>query len=284
MGTQLIYQNKLEKMTAQELSASTCYATAGTGVKFTWLLEGSTTAYVDATGVTIATDGYKITAGLTWKTLSNSTSFNTGATLSNETPADADDMAIGGCVETLTSTSVALATGVATEGNFAICHWLFFDAVAGNTPVLNLAAVTSAYGTTRYLNETQWGTNGGAVTGAGMISSSGGTELTATTNGLTYDPVPSATFTAYVDATIYKMWWYQPKYASSYAAGTLRRYNGGSTDGSKVKGYCVSQRLAKSTASTHIAGGFSAGSTVTLAGASAIAAGAIALGAAALAF
>lgn len=271
-------------MTAQELSVSTCYATAGLGVKFTWLLAGQDTTYADATGVTIATDGYKVTAALTWQTLSNTNGFNTGATTgSNETPGDAVHMTIGGCVETLDGSSVALATGVTTEGNYAICHWLFFVAVSGNVPVLTLAGATSGYGTTRFLSETQWGTAGNAVTGAGAISSGGGTELTATTNGLTYSPVLSSTFTAFT-AVDYTMWWYQPTYSSSYTAGTLRRYNGGSSDGSKVKGYCVSQRMATSTESTHIPGGFTAGTTVTLAGASAMAAGAIALGAAALAF
>lgn len=53
-------------MTAQELSVSTCYATKGNGIKFTWLLAGQDTTYTDATGVTIATDGYKVTAALTW--------------------------------------------------------------------------------------------------------------------------------------------------------------------------------------------------------------------------
>lgn len=203
--------------------------------------------------------------------------------MSNETPGNTDNMTIGGCVETLDSSSVALATGVTTEGNYAMCHWLFFAAVPGNVPVLTLSGTTSGYGTTRFLSETQWGTNGNAITGAGAISSGGGTELSATTNGLTYSPVVSATFNLFT-ATDYSMWWYQPTYSSSYTGGTLRRYNGGSSDGSKVKGYCVSQRIATSAKSTHIPGGFVAGSTVTLAGASAMAAGAIALGAAALAF
>lgn len=78
------------------------------------------------------------------------------------------------------------------------------------------------------------------------------------------------------------MWWYQPKYATTYAAGTLRRYNGGKSDADHVKGYCMSQR--KADGSTHETKGFLAGATVTLSGAAALVAGAVALGAAALAF
>jgi len=77
------------------------------------------------------------------------------------------------------------------------------------------------------------------------------------------------------------MWWYQPKYATTYAASVLRRYNGGKSDGEKVKGYCVSARLT--TGATHLTAGFLAGTEVTLSGAATLAAGAIALGVATLA-
>merc|ERR1711957_36732 len=87
----------------------------------------------------------------------------------------------------------------------------------------------------------------------------------------------------------YTQFWYQPTYASTYASTVLRRYNGGASDGDKVKAYCAGLRGlttptaadARDLVAASVAG--TAG-VVTLTGAQALAAGAIAFGAAALAF
>ena len=71
------------------------------------------------------------------------------------------------------------------------------------------------------------------------------------------------------------MSWYQPKYASSYDALGLRRYNGGSSNADKVKGWCFSTRLQSSTIA--LSTGKVEGATVTLAGSTALAAGMISL-------
>jgi hypothetical protein len=83
--------------------------------------------------------------------------------------------------------------------------------------------------------------------------------------------------------------WYQPKYASRYTSTGLKRYNGGATDASKVRAYCMGQRLTATTTvlgTTGIRAADTSGNSgvVTLSGASTLAAGAIAFGVAALAF
>jgi len=45
------------------------------------------------------------------------------------------------------------------------------------------------------------------------------------------------------------MSWYQPKYAVTYEASALRRYNGGRDEPSKVKAYGIGMRLLTFTAS-----------------------------------
>jgi len=53
---------------AQDLTSTTCIGTnPGDGLKLTWKVEGSATAYTNATGVSISTDGYKITAAMLWR-------------------------------------------------------------------------------------------------------------------------------------------------------------------------------------------------------------------------
>merc|ERR1712139_203634 len=262
---------KTKKLMSLVASSTTCGATAGTGVVTAWALSGSTTAY---TGTITTTDGYQIVATLTWKTPGN-----TKPTASAESPSDNAPMGMGTCAETLTSASAALATTVTTEGNFALCHWVFW-LFSGDTAVALSAASTGTYdwGSTHYLTTTQWGTNGGAIKGSTM-KSGGGTALTSTANGLVLSPVAAqATTTIAVGAKTFT--WYQPKYATTYSSSSLRRYNGGTADADKVKGYCVAQRLLAT--ASHVATGFTAAETVTLTGASALAASAIALGAVAL--
>ena len=190
-------------------------------------------------------------------------------------------MVIGTCVETLDSSGTALTATEATKGNHAMCHWMYAK-YSVNEAVTTISATSNAWGDTKFLTTTQWGTKGGAITGANTKSSSGGTSLTLANNGIVYDPTPASGTTS-LTARAYTMTWYQPKYASTYSASSLRRYNGGTNDGDKVKGYCVSTRLTAGT--THLSAGLVANtSAVTLSGAVAISAGAIALGVAALAF
>merc|ERR1711939_315590 len=169
--------------------------------------------------------------------------------------------------------TAALAASTTTEGNYGLCHFIFWTWSAA-------AAGTNDWGQTNYLTEAQWGTNGNKVAGSGM-KTGGGTAITLATQGHTLTPVP-ASGTTTIAAGSKVFFWYQPKYASTYASTALRRYNGGGTEVEKVTAYCVSQRLLATT--THVASGFVKQTTVTtLSGASALAAGAIALGVASLA-
>ena len=255
-------------MTAQTLTATTCTATAGEGLVTTWLLSGLTTTYTAATGVNADTDGYKIAAAMTWQSWTSKTT-DPIATSNEAATSGTTSVVIGTCVETLDSASAALATTVTTEGNFAICHWMF--AVYGNdTAVTTLSATTNGWGDTKYLTTSQWGTSGNAVTGAGATSTGGGgTSLTSANNGLEFSPAVAASLT--LSAQAYTMTWYQPKYASTYGSSALRRYNGGTSDADKVKAYCVSTRIV--TVTSHVTAGFVAGSAVTLSGAAALTAG-----------
>jgi len=74
------------------------------------------------------------------------------------------------------------------------------------------------------------------------------------------------------------MTWYQPPYANEYDVTSLRRYNGGSDDYNKVRGYCVSARnLSSANTKFGITQADVTGSNgaVTLSGATTLAAGAI---------
>merc|ERR1719198_2367237 len=220
-------------------SGATCVK-AGNGMVSTWTLAGSTTTYSGS----YSTDGYNITAALTW--VDPGTDFTT------------------------------------TEGNYALCHFIFFVSGSGTVTLVAAASGTNDWGQSNYLNETQWGTAGNGVKGNGMkATNSGGTIISATTQGHALTPaVASGTTT--ITAGTKNFFWYQPIWSNTYAATALRRYNGGGTEAEKVKAYCVSQRLLS--VSTHVAGGFVAQTAVTtLTGASALAASAIALGVASLA-
>ena len=185
-------------------------------------------------------------------------------------------MVMGTCVETIDkTTSAALASTVTTQGNFAMCHWMYFD-YAANTAVLSNSATTNAWGDSKYLATAAWGTNGAATTGAGATNggNSQGTSLTLAANGLAFSPAAASPTTFAAGA--YTMAWYQPKEATTYAAGSLRRYLAGLTaNAESVKGYCVSMRKSDNT--SHVTGGFVAGATVVLSGSAALAMGAAAL-------
>ena len=79
------------------------------------------------------------------------------------------------------------------------------------------------------------------------------------------------------------MEWFQPKYATTYKETELRRYGGtfNNSVASKVKAYCISQRLLS--VDTNFGSGIVAGSEKTLSGAATLAASAIAFGVTSLA-
>jgi len=117
--------------------------------------------------------------------------------LSAETVAAGDDVVIGTCVETIDKTTgAALLTTVTTQGNFAMCHWMYFD-YGANTAVTTLSGTTNGWGDSKFLATAAWGTNGGATTGAGAASggNSQGTSLTSAANGLVFAPAEAASVT-----------------------------------------------------------------------------------------
>jgi hypothetical protein len=133
------------------------------------------------------------------------------------------------------------------------------------------------------MNGTEWGENGSGIVGSNIKSL--GTALNASEHGFALGPAGT---TLYKDA-VYTMDWYQPKYATKYTSTGLKRYNGGTTDGSKVRAYCMAQRLVATTTVLSTSGivaadGAGTNGIVTLSGAASLAAGAIAFGVAALAF
>merc|ERR1712187_903698 len=153
----------------------------------TWPLLAYTGTWTTTTTSTVS-DGYKITASLTWQDVSAVTA--TPIALSNEAASSGDDVVIGTCVETIDkSTGAALASTVTTQGNFAMCHWMYFD-YGTNTAVTTLSGTTDAWGDSKFLATAAWGTNGGAVTGAGAAKggNSQGTSLTLAANGLAFAP------------------------------------------------------------------------------------------------
>jgi hypothetical protein len=87
------------------------------------------------------------------------------------------------------------------------------------------------------------------------------------------------------------MFWYQPTYEHTYVSTTLRRYNGGESNGDKVRAYCAGLRPTDSTTTSYVAStalvpatvGGNAG-LITLTGAKMLATTAFALGSIILAF
>merc|ERR1712139_161865 len=240
----------------------------------TWALAGSATAYAG----TLATDGYQLTATATWVNPGN-----TSPTVAAESPAANASMAMGTCVETLTTAGAVQATTVTDNGNFALCHFLYYQFASGAVTIVAAQTGTNDWGASLYLTSTQWGTAGSGLVGTSMNTSTGGTAITSATWGMVLSPLAAAATTDIAAGT--KSWtWYQPTQATTYSSASLRRYGGGynNSTADQVKGYCVSQRTLGGAA--NIATGIvAAAAAVTLSGASALAAGAVAFGVAALA-
>lgn len=257
-------------------SGATCVK-AGNGMVSTWTLAGSTTTYSGS----YSTDGYNITASLTW--VDPGVDFSTSYGGTNETVSTNTEVGMGTCVATLqTDGATELAASTTTEGNYALCHFIFFQSKTGTVVLVAAASGTNDWGQSNYLNETQWGTAGAGIKGNGLkATNSGGTIISATTQGHAITPA-GASGTTDITAGAKTFFWYQPVWSNTYAATALRRYNGGGTEAEKVKAYCVSMR--KLDGASHLTGGFVAQTAVTtLTGASALAASAIALGVASLA-
>merc|ERR1719198_2020291 len=164
-------------------SGATCVK-AGNGMVSTWTLAGSTTTYSGS----YSTDGYNITAALTW--VDPGTDFTTTYGGTNETSTSGAQVGMGTCVATLqTDGATELAASTTTEGNYALCHFIFFVSGSGTVTLVAAASSTNDWGQSNYLNETQWGTAGNGVKGNGMkATNSGGTIISATTQGHALTP------------------------------------------------------------------------------------------------
>ena len=57
-----------------------------------------------------------------------------------------------------------------------------------------------------------------------------------TSHGFARSPVSKPTTFLARD---YTMFWYQPTYETTYSITSLRRYNGGESNGDRVKAYCA---------------------------------------------
>lgn len=217
-------------MTNALLSTDACATTQALGLVTSWTLAGSTTAYA---GTLTTTDGYTITASLTWKILSTQL---TGETIGGTITCNTTACVIGTCVETMDSAGVLVAATVVDDGNHALCHWFLMAAGAVNL-VSNVSGQTNAYSIANYLTSAQWGVGGNAVTGATLLTT--GVSI-GTTHGFALTPAtkPASTYAAQA----YTQLWYQPTYASTYASTALRRYNGGTADADKVKAWCARLR------------------------------------------
>ena len=255
-------------------STDSCASTAGSGMVTTWALAGSTTAYAG----TLSTDGYQLTATATWvDPLAPTTS------VAGETPTANAEMALGTCVETLTTAGAVMAATVTDNGNFALCHFVYYQYKAGTVVLTAAQTGTNDWGASTYLTATQWGTAGSGLIGTSLNTATGGTAITSATWGMVLSPA-AASGTVLITAGTKSWVWYQPTYATTYSSSTLRRYGGGynNSTADQVKGYCVSARTLAGSANKS-AGIVAAATKVTLSGASALAAGAIAFGVAALA-
>lgn len=140
-----------------------------------------------------------------------------------------------------------MAAGVSDQGNFALCHWLYYKGqgglVAANPNESYYAKDGAAgvnWGETRFYNAYEWGNSGSHITGANIQT--GGTAVGGG-QGFALSHTNLLTYTAGV---IYSMSWYQPKYSETgYASNALRRYSGGNfgTRADKVKAFSVGNRL-----------------------------------------
>jgi len=193
---------------------------------------------------------------------------------------------IGTCVETLHADGTNPDKDRTDIGNFGLCHFLYYLAATTNadgnntTYPVNGGTQNISWGEVRIYTADQWGNGGSGIVGASAQSN--GIALSSTWNGFAQS---SDLLTGYKDKFTYSLSWYQPPFASTYAAGTLRRYSGNAQNPDKMRVYCFSARNLSSatffgmTKVDQVVDGI-----VTMSGATALAAGAIAFGVTSLAF
>jgi hypothetical protein len=128
----------------------------------------------------------------------------------------------------------------------ALCHWFYLAIGVVNTVGVNSTS-TNAYSETRYLSYLEWG-EVGQNAGIGSTLTSAGT-LIGTDHGFVREPnvKPDPTYSS----RVYTMFWYQPTWSATYLVTGLRRYNGGESDGDKVRGYCAPLRATDATQTSY---------------------------------
>lgn len=263
-------------LTTSDTCVSLTAVNGGWGLATTWVISGQSELYTD----TLDTDGYQITAFFTWRDVFSVNQMSAAPAITAATTC-----VIGTCVETRDPNGDQLAAGKTTVGNYAICHWLYVQVQSGSA-TLNTSGTFGGglagtdWGETRYLTETEWGTAGAALTGATA-------HTTGTAVGAAHGFALSDTgLTAFVPKAVYSMSWFQPKWATTYAANKLRRYSANQNPADQVLAYCMGTRPVSSTVQAiDIARATHAGAdgVVTLAGAASLLASVAALGTVALA-
>lgn len=254
----------------------TCAKTAGLGMVTTWEIIGSPDLYMGY----LSTDGYTVKASFTWQSLSAYTTDANGATIDSTTTAGA--AVIGTCVEMLDSDGLNYLNDYEKGGNIAICHWMYYMGQSDTSSTTNGGSSGRHWGETRYLSDLAWGEQGSQINGVSIQNL--GHPLGVLENGFALDPVKE--LYSFADKYVYTMFWYQPKYQTNFATGTLRRYNGGK-EGDKVRAYCVSARNLSSAAyfgitATDVTG--AENGYIVLSGATTLAISALAYGVTSLAF
>ena len=176
------------------LTTDACAVASSQGMVTSWTLGGSTTAYA---GTLTTTDGYSITASLTWKLLTTTQTTGEDGSYSCGTKK----CAIGTCVETFDSAGVVVAATVTDDGNHAICHW-FLIASGATKNVPGTGTTTDAYSIANYLTAAQFGTGGAALIPSSLLTT--GTTI-GTAHGFTRTPATKPT--AYTEIA-YTQFWY----------------------------------------------------------------------------
>jgi hypothetical protein len=176
----------------------TASANSGFGMHTVYSISGQPDVY---TGDLTTTDGYQLTVFLTWRSMLSTVSLVDG-TITDLIVAN-DNVGMGTCVETLDSEGESLAAAISTEGNYAICHWMYYKGQTIGT-THNAVGGTSAanWGETRYYNEVEWGTAGSHITGANIQSN--GTPIDARNSFA----LSETDLTTFVNNAVYTMSWY----------------------------------------------------------------------------
>lgn len=163
-----------------------------------WSISGQPDVYTDSL---TTTDGYKVTAFLTWNKMDLVLNLaNTAA----DVISSGSNTAIGTCVETLDSEGETLAARVTTTGNYALCHWMYFKGQTEGDTYHAVGGTNAAnWGETRYYNEVEWGTSGSHITGANIQSN--GTPID---NKHGFALSDTSLTTGFINGGVYSMSWY----------------------------------------------------------------------------